>query len=63
MRKIINDWKIKKTLSGLFYDIATPAFKHCVDFLDGDYMNQESAEDLTTEIIKNSSKIMGKFYN
>lgn len=48
----------KQTLSGLFHDIATPAFKHCVDFLNGDYMNQESTEELTTEIIKNSKEIM-----
>ncbi len=48
----------KQTLSGLFHDIATPAFKHCVDFLNGDYMNQESTEDLTTQIISNSKEIM-----
>lgn len=48
----------KQTLSGLFHDIATPVFKHCVDFLHGDYMTQESTEDLTTEIIKNSKEIM-----
>ncbi len=48
----------KQTLSGLFHDISTPAFKHCIDFLNGDYMNQESTEDLTTEIIKNSKEIM-----
>ena len=48
----------KQTLSGLFHDIATPAFKHCVDFLNGDYMTQESTEDLTTEIIKKSKEIM-----
>ena len=48
----------KQTLSGLFHDIATPVFKHCIDFLNGDYMNQESTEDLTTEIIKNSKEIM-----
>ena len=48
----------KQTLSGLFHDIATPAFKHCVDFLNGDYMTQESTEDLTTHIIKNSSEIV-----
>lgn len=48
----------KQTLSGLFHDIATPAFKHCVDFLNGDYMTQESTEDLTTQIIKNSSEII-----
>ena len=44
-------------MSGLFHDIATPAFKHCVDFLNGDYINQESTEDLTSTIIKNSNEI------
>lgn len=48
----------KQTLSGLFHDIATPAFKHCVDFLNGDYMTQESTEDLTIEMIKKSSEIV-----
>ena len=48
----------KQTLSGLFHDIATPVFKHCVDFLNGDYMTQESTEDLTSKIISSSKKIM-----
>ena len=48
----------KQTLSGLFHDIATPAFKHCVDFLNGDYMTQESTEDLTSKLIKDSKEIM-----
>lgn len=48
----------KQTLSGLFHDIATPVFKHCVDFLNGDHMSQESTEDLTTKIITSSSEIM-----
>ena len=43
----------KQTLSGLFHDIATPAFKHCIDFMNGDYEKQESTEELTTEIIRN----------
>ncbi|MCM1370304.1 MAG: HD domain-containing protein [Clostridium sp.] len=50
-----NDKKV--TLAGLFHDIATPTFKHCIDFLNGDYMNQESTEDLTTKIIKSSKEI------
>ena len=48
----------KQTLSGLFHDIATPVFKHCVDFLDGDNMTQESTEELTNKIISNSKEIM-----
>ena len=43
----------KQTLAGLFHDISTPAFKHCVDFMNGDHLKQESTEDLTTEFIKN----------
>ncbi len=48
----------KETLSGLFHDIATPSFKHSIDFLNGDYMNQESTEDLTKTILLNSKDIM-----
>lgn len=48
----------KQTLSGLFHDIATPVFKHCIDFLNGDYMTQESTEELTTKIITDSKEIM-----
>ena len=49
----------KQTLSGLFHDIATPAFKHCIDFLNGDYEKQESTEELTEKIISESKEIMG----
>ncbi|MDO4508002.1 MAG: hypothetical protein Q4B65_01265 [Candidatus Saccharibacteria bacterium] len=48
----------RQTLAGLFHDIATPAFKHCVDFLNGDYLKQESTEDLTSEFISGSAEIM-----
>lgn len=48
----------KQTLAGLFHDIATPVFKHCIDFMNGDVEKQESTEERTTDIIKNSNKIM-----
>lgn len=48
----------KQTLAGLFHDIATPAFKHAVDFMNGDYETQESTEELTTYMIKESKEIM-----
>ena len=47
----------KQTLAGLFHDIATPAFKHCVDFLNGDYYKQESTESLTAKTIAQSKEI------
>lgn len=48
----------KQTIAGLFHDIATPAFKHCIDFLNGDAEKQESTEEETLDIIKNSKEIM-----
>lgn len=55
-------WKFtkdkKQTLAGLFHDIATPVFKHCIDFMNNDHEKQESTEALTTEIIKNSEGII-----
>lgn len=48
----------KQTLSALFHDIATPVFKHSIDFMNGDYETQESTEELTTKIISESKEIM-----
>lgn len=45
------------TLAGLFHDIATPVFKHCIDFMNGDSETQESTEMRTVEILKNSVEI------
>ncbi len=48
----------KQTLAGLFHDIAAPTFKHCIDFMNGDSEHQESTEERTEAIIKNSKQIM-----
>ena len=48
----------KQTIAGLFHDISTPVFKHCIDFMNGDHEKQESTEELTTYMIKNSNEIM-----
>lgn len=48
----------KQTISGLFHDIATPVFKHCIDFMNGDSEYQESTEERTEQIIENSKEIM-----
>lgn len=48
----------EQTLSGLFHDIATPVFKHCIDFLNADYMVQESTEEMTSKMISESNEIM-----
>lgn len=43
---------LPQTLSGLFHDISTPAFSHTIDFLNGDYINQESTEKGTRRMIE-----------
>lgn len=48
----------KQTIASLFHDIATPVFKHGIDFMNGDYEIQESTEELTTKIIRDSKEIM-----
>jgi len=48
----------KQTIAGLLHDIATPTFKHCIDYMNNDSEKQESTEERTTEIIKNSKVIM-----
>lgn len=48
----------EQTLAGLFHDIATPVFKHCIDFMNGDAKKQESIEEKTESIILSSKEIM-----
>ena len=48
----------KQTIAGLYHDIATPSFSHVVDYLHGDYEKQESTEELTEMVIKESKEIM-----
>ena len=48
----------KQTIAGLLHDISSPSFKHCIDFLNGDVEKQESTEEETLEVIKNSKEIM-----
>lgn len=48
----------KQALAGLFHDIATPCFSHCIDYLHGDYLKQEHTENRTLEILKKSNQIM-----
>jgi len=47
-----------QALSGLFHDAATPAFSHVVDFLNGDYLTQESTEAGLEAIIKKDAALM-----
>ncbi len=43
--------------AGLLHDIATPVFAHVVDFMNGDYLKQESTEAGTEAIIASSPEL------
>ena len=48
----------RQAIAALLHDIATPAFAHVVDFLNGDHIKQESTENGTSNIIEASPEIM-----
>ena len=46
------------TLAGLFHDVATPCFSHVIDYMNKDYENQESTEELTGELINDDQMLI-----
>ena len=46
-----------QSLAGLMHDISTPAFSHTIDFMNGDYLKQESTEENTRICIENDACI------
>lgn len=47
----------KETIMALLHDIGTPCFAHCIDYVFGDYVDQESSEKSMMEIINKDKKI------
>lgn len=48
----------KQTIAGLLHDIATPTFKHCIDFMNGDSEHQVSTEEETEQMIRDSKELV-----
>lgn len=46
-----------QSVAGLLHDISTPVFAHTVDFMNRDYIQQESTESGTREMISRSGEI------
>ena len=44
----------KDTIAALFHDVATPCFSHVIDYMNRDYIVQESTEEYTEQILRNS---------
>lgn len=47
----------KETIMALLHDIGTPCFAHCIDYVFGDFLNQESSEKDIIDIIKKDNLI------
>ncbi len=47
-----------QTIVALLHDVGTPCFAHCIDYVLGDYMNQESSEKEIIDIIKQDKELM-----
>ena len=47
----------RATLAGLFHDISTPVFSHVIDYMHKDFVNQETTESKTLEILMSSSEL------
>ena len=41
-----------QTLAALFHDCATPCFSHVIDYMNGDFANQETTEEYTEIILR-----------
>ena len=45
-------------LAALFHDVATPCFSHVIDYMNKDYVNQESTEEYTDRIIRSDQYLL-----
>ena len=54
----------KLTLAALFHDATAPALSHVIDYLNGDYINQESTElNLEEYLFYNDKELLNYFKN
>ena len=47
-----------ETIAALLHDVGTPCFAHCIDYVFGDYMNQESSEKEIPDIIDKDKELL-----
>ena len=48
----------KETIAALLHDVGTPCFAHTIDYVFGDYQNQESSEKDILDVIKEDFLLM-----
>ena len=50
------------TISSLFHDASTPAFSHTIDYMNKDYIKQESTEDKLSYLLYNDAELNNLLY-
>lgn len=48
----------KETIVALLHDVGTPTFAHCIDYVFGDYMEQESSEKPIIQVINQDQELL-----
>ncbi len=48
----------KETIAALLHDVGTPCFAHCIDYVFGDYTNQESSEKSIINMIEKDGELL-----
>lgn len=48
----------KQTIVALLHDIGTPCFAHCIDYVFGDYIKQESSERKIIDVLKQDTELV-----
>lgn len=48
----------KETIAALLHDVGTPCFAHCIDYVFGDYLNQETFEASIADIVKKDKELV-----
>ncbi len=47
-----------QTLAGLFHDVSTPCFSHVIDYMNKDYVKQESTEKNMLKVIESDATLL-----
>lgn len=48
----------ESTIVALLHDVGTPCFAHTIDYVYGDYLNQETSERKISDMIKNDKELL-----
>ena len=52
-----------QSIAGLYHDVATPCFSHVIDYMNKDYLKQESTELLTKDLLINDDFLIKRINN